>query len=201
MRGAIICLRRAGSTRGKKWASRFVSQDIEDLALGVDGAPQIDHAAVDFQIDFIKMHGVNGVCRHLMFRQLTGAKQRMQASGVRLSLRAPSRLSIHGGGWRIAFLHQLARKRDELTSSGSRFALEHEVGAECRRGGISGRSDSGERPARGCLGFDQPFVFIEGCSGSRLPTANSISLKFRSFLFRRWTAKKRVCHQRTARPV
>jgi hypothetical protein len=29
-----------------------LDQYIEDLALGVDGAPQIDHAAIDFQIDF-----------------------------------------------------------------------------------------------------------------------------------------------------
>jgi hypothetical protein len=32
-----------------------LDQYIEDLALGVDGAPQIDHAAIDFQIDFVKM--------------------------------------------------------------------------------------------------------------------------------------------------
>src|SRR5580704_16109670 len=32
-----------------------LDQHIEDLALGVDGAPQIDHPAIDFQIDFIKM--------------------------------------------------------------------------------------------------------------------------------------------------
>jgi hypothetical protein len=25
------------------------------LALGVDGAPKIDHAAIDFQIDFVQM--------------------------------------------------------------------------------------------------------------------------------------------------
>jgi hypothetical protein len=28
---------------------------IQDLALGVDGAPQIDHAATDFQINLVKM--------------------------------------------------------------------------------------------------------------------------------------------------
>ena len=32
-----------------------LDQHIEDLALGVDGAPQIDHSAGDFQIDFIQM--------------------------------------------------------------------------------------------------------------------------------------------------
>ncbi len=30
-------------------------QHIEDLAFGVDGAPQIDHAVSDFQIDFIQI--------------------------------------------------------------------------------------------------------------------------------------------------
>ena len=29
-----------------------LDQHIEDLALGIDGAPQIDQAAIDFQIDF-----------------------------------------------------------------------------------------------------------------------------------------------------
>jgi hypothetical protein len=28
---------------------------IENLALGVDGAPQIDHPPIDLQIDFVKM--------------------------------------------------------------------------------------------------------------------------------------------------
>src|SRR5271154_555534 len=32
-----------------------VDQHIEDLALGIDGAPQIDHAAVDFQVHLIQM--------------------------------------------------------------------------------------------------------------------------------------------------
>jgi hypothetical protein len=30
-----------------------LDQHIEDLAFGVDCAPQIDHAAIDFQIDFV----------------------------------------------------------------------------------------------------------------------------------------------------
>jgi hypothetical protein len=30
-------------------------QHIENLALGVDGAPQINHPPIDFQIDFVKM--------------------------------------------------------------------------------------------------------------------------------------------------
>ena len=32
-----------------------LDQHIEDFALGVDGAPQMDHSAGDFQIDFIQM--------------------------------------------------------------------------------------------------------------------------------------------------
>src|SRR5271166_4700245 len=32
-----------------------LDQHIEDLALGVDGAPQINHAAIDLEIDFIEM--------------------------------------------------------------------------------------------------------------------------------------------------
>src|SRR5712664_69210 len=32
-----------------------LDQHIEDLALGIDGAPQVDHAAIDLEIDFIQM--------------------------------------------------------------------------------------------------------------------------------------------------
>src|SRR5208282_3036892 len=32
-----------------------LDQHIENLALGVDGAPQINHPPIDFQIDFVKM--------------------------------------------------------------------------------------------------------------------------------------------------
>ena len=32
-----------------------LDQHVEDLAFGVDGSPQVDHAAVDFQIDFVQM--------------------------------------------------------------------------------------------------------------------------------------------------
>src|SRR3984893_12581817 len=32
-----------------------LDQHVEDLALGVDGSPQIDHAAIDFQIDLVEM--------------------------------------------------------------------------------------------------------------------------------------------------
>ena len=34
-----------------------LDQHIENLALGVDGAPQINHPPIDFQIDFVKMPG------------------------------------------------------------------------------------------------------------------------------------------------
>ncbi len=32
-----------------------LDQHIEDLALGVDSAPEIDHTAVDFQLDLVEM--------------------------------------------------------------------------------------------------------------------------------------------------
>ena len=32
-----------------------LDQHIEDLALGVDGTPKVDHSAVDFQIDLVQM--------------------------------------------------------------------------------------------------------------------------------------------------
>ena len=32
-----------------------LDQHIENLALGVDGAPQINHPPIDFSIDFVKM--------------------------------------------------------------------------------------------------------------------------------------------------
>src|SRR5260370_2655713 len=32
-----------------------LDQDIEDLALGIDGAPQVDHAAIDLHIDLIQV--------------------------------------------------------------------------------------------------------------------------------------------------
>jgi hypothetical protein len=34
-----------------------LDQHVEDLAFGVDGAPEIEHSAVDFQIDLVKMPG------------------------------------------------------------------------------------------------------------------------------------------------
>jgi hypothetical protein len=32
-----------------------LDQHIEDLAFGVDGPPKVDHSAVDFQIDLVRM--------------------------------------------------------------------------------------------------------------------------------------------------
>jgi len=32
-----------------------LDQHIEDLALGVNSAPEIDHAAIDFQVDLVQM--------------------------------------------------------------------------------------------------------------------------------------------------
>jgi hypothetical protein len=45
-----------------------LDQHIEDLALGVDGAPQVDHAAIDLEIDLIQMpvdteHSIRGGMR------------------------------------------------------------------------------------------------------------------------------------------
>ena len=38
-----------------------LDQHVEDLAFGVDGSPQVDHAAIDFQIDFVQMPGRVGL--------------------------------------------------------------------------------------------------------------------------------------------
>ena len=40
--------------RGMLVAFRL-DQHVEDLALGVDGTPQVDHAAIDLEIDLIQM--------------------------------------------------------------------------------------------------------------------------------------------------
>ena len=48
---------------GARWAPEQTSrasaldQHVEDFALGVDGAPQIDHPAIAFQIDLVEMPG------------------------------------------------------------------------------------------------------------------------------------------------
>ena len=38
-----------------------LDQHVEDLAFGVDGAPQIDHAAIDFQVGLNQMPGRVGL--------------------------------------------------------------------------------------------------------------------------------------------
>src|SRR5450631_657523 len=38
-----------------------LDQHIEDLALSIHGAPKIDHAAIDLEIDFIQMPGSVGL--------------------------------------------------------------------------------------------------------------------------------------------
>jgi hypothetical protein len=42
-----------------------LDQHIEDLALGADGAPKIDHAAIDFQINLVQMPSRMGLGRRL----------------------------------------------------------------------------------------------------------------------------------------
>jgi hypothetical protein len=39
----------------------LLNEHIEDFALGIHGAPEIDHAAIDFQIDLVKMPGGVGL--------------------------------------------------------------------------------------------------------------------------------------------
>src|SRR5262245_24186631 len=43
--------------QGRPLVPFALDQNIKDFALGVDGAPQIGHAAIDFQIDFVEMPG------------------------------------------------------------------------------------------------------------------------------------------------
>jgi hypothetical protein len=52
-----------------------LDQNIEHFALRVDGAPKIDHAATDFEIDLVEVP-----CR---FRELTGKDQGEFAIGRR----------------------------------------------------------------------------------------------------------------------
>jgi Glutamine synthetase, beta-Grasp domain len=47
-----------------------LDQHIEDFALGVDGSPQVDHAAIDFQIDLVEMP--DGVRLRPAFTRATG---------------------------------------------------------------------------------------------------------------------------------
>ena len=73
---------------------------------------------------------------------------------VQMSALHHPKLWLARNAFRIYWPSCRVTKRVELTSSdiltGHAFALEHEVGAECQRGGlVSGRSDAGERLARG----------------------------------------------------
>ena len=53
-----------------------LDQHVEDLTLGIGGAPKIDHAAIDFQIDLVEM-----------------------PDGVRLRLRLRKSAAIMGPKW------------------------------------------------------------------------------------------------------
>jgi hypothetical protein len=40
-----------------------LDQHIEHFAFGIDGAPKIDHAAIDYQIDFVQVPSCMGIAR------------------------------------------------------------------------------------------------------------------------------------------
>ena len=52
---AIFLQKLAHEFQRRPFVSPGLDQHIEDFALGIDGAPKIDHAAIDFQIDFVEM--------------------------------------------------------------------------------------------------------------------------------------------------
>ena len=52
-----------------------LDQHIEDLALGIDGAPQVDQAAIDLEIDLIQMPACVGVPRPTTKYQLKASIQ------------------------------------------------------------------------------------------------------------------------------
>ena len=52
---AILLQQLAHQFKRRPFVPPSLDQHVEDLALGVDGAPQIDHPAIDFQIDFVQM--------------------------------------------------------------------------------------------------------------------------------------------------
>ena len=53
-----VCLQKfAHQFQRSVLVSLGLDQNIEDFAFSVDGAPKIDHAVSDFQIDFIQMPG------------------------------------------------------------------------------------------------------------------------------------------------
>ena len=42
-----------------------LDQHIENVSLGIDGAPQVDHVAVDLEIDLIQMPACVGLGRRI----------------------------------------------------------------------------------------------------------------------------------------
>jgi hypothetical protein len=52
---AIFLQQLAHQFKRRLFVPPSLDQHVEDLAFGVDGAPQIDHPAIDFQIDFVQM--------------------------------------------------------------------------------------------------------------------------------------------------
>jgi len=52
---AIFLQQLAHQFKRRPFVPPSLDQHVEDLALGVDGAPQIDHPAIDFQIDFVQV--------------------------------------------------------------------------------------------------------------------------------------------------
>src|ERR1700691_1456378 len=52
---AILLQKLAHEFQRSRLVSLGLNQDVQDLALGVDGAPEVDHAASDLQIHLIEM--------------------------------------------------------------------------------------------------------------------------------------------------
>jgi hypothetical protein len=57
---AIFLQQLAHEFQRRPFVPPSVDQHVENLALGVDGAPPIDHPAIDFQIGFVQMPGRMG---------------------------------------------------------------------------------------------------------------------------------------------
>ena len=52
---AIFLQQLAHQFKRRPFVPPSLDQHVEDLAFGVDGAPKVDHPAIDFQIDFVQM--------------------------------------------------------------------------------------------------------------------------------------------------
>ena len=50
-----FALRTSGPAQRGVLVALGLDQHIQNLALGVDGAPQVNHAPIDFQVDLVKM--------------------------------------------------------------------------------------------------------------------------------------------------